>query len=186
MWSKATIPNSSSLEVGGLVPKDIYCVAEWSLRSGVYSRTVGKRRGFVVLIGPELGAVPSVQRILVKVPHPSTVRRWVGRLLQLIALLGSEALAACRIAVPRPEMRVRLGLALHPSSAKVDRTRTLWHSREELRLLRQSQHIGAVSISLEAYQALKVFPGPSALKPCRPHVPLQFRHLASRSSAPTG
>ena len=33
------------------MPKDIYRVAEWSLRSGVYSRTVGKRRGFVVLFG---------------------------------------------------------------------------------------------------------------------------------------
>ena len=37
------------------------------LPSGRYApectvRTVGKRRGFVVLIGPELGAVPSVQR----------------------------------------------------------------------------------------------------------------------------
>ena len=167
------------------MPKDIYCVAECRYAPECTVSTIGKRRGFVVLIGSELGAVPSVQRKLVKVAHPSTVRRWVGRLLQ-IALLGSEALAACRIAAPRPEMRVRLWLALHPSSAKVARTRTLWHSREELRLLRQLQPIGAVSIRLEAYQALKVFPGPSSLKPCRPQVPLQFRHLASRSSAPTG
>ena len=168
------------------MPKDIYCVAEWSLRSGVYSPHYRQTARVCRVIWPELGAVPSVQRKLVRVAHPSTVRRWVGRLLQLIAPLGSEALAACRIAVPRPEMRVRLGLALHPSSAKVARTRTLWHSREELRLLRQSQPIGAVSISLEAYLELKVFPGPSALKPCRPQVPLQFRPLASRNSAPTG
>jgi hypothetical protein len=93
------------------------------LPSGRYApectvRTIGKRRGFGVLIGPELGAVPSVQRKLVKVAHASTARRWVGRLLQLIAPLGSEALAACRIAVPRPEMRVRLGLALHPQAPR--------------------------------------------------------------------
>lgn len=92
------------------------------LPSGRYApectvRTIGKRRGFGVLIGPELGAVPSVQRKLVKVAHASTARRWVGR-LQLIAPLGSEALAACRIAVPRPEMRVRLGLALHPQAPR--------------------------------------------------------------------
>lgn len=161
------------------------------LPSGRYApectvRTIGKRRGFGVLVGPELGAVPSVQRKLVKVAHASTARRWVGRLLQLIAPLGSEALAACRIAVPRPEMRVRLGLALHPQAPRSLEREPCGNSREELRLLRQSQPIGAVSIGLEAYQALKVFPGPSALKPCRPQVPLQFRHLASRSSAPTG
>ena len=158
------------------------------LPSGRYApectvRTVGKRRGFVALIGPALGAVSSVQRKLVKVAHPSTLRRWVGRLLQSAWLRSSGTLPDCSAST-----RNACSAWAYASSLKREGRQSANPVALAGRITTAApiQPIGAVSNRLEAYQALKVFSGPSALKPCRPPVPSQFRHLASRSSAPTG
>ena len=171
------------------MPKDIYCDAEWSLRSGVYSPHCRHCRQTARVCRANCAGTGSgpIRTAYTRKSAASVDGATVGWAL---AAIDSSAWLRSSGSLPDCSASTRNACSAWACASSLKR-----EGRQNANPVALAGRITTAAPipthrrslhQLEAHQALKVFPGPSALKHCRPHVPLQFRHLASRSSAPTG